>query len=216
MLLGIFTFLTTFRRACDAEELTHGHALPLIVFRLSGSAKTAFSDALNSTLGLKWYAIRTYGDASNWLLSKYEMYATMVNAYQDIITVKQQDREAPTAFMHRVETQRDHLNGLFKVQDVKDVFITGLSDLVQAHVRVLKDQLPDRTLSETVSTAQICWDGTSQLRLQLKITHPTAIEVAYATQDERATMDRPFTPVRMPTPPLAIAPPANRADICSN
>jgi len=29
---GIFTFLTTFRRACDAAGLTHGQALPLMVF----------------------------------------------------------------------------------------------------------------------------------------------------------------------------------------
>jgi len=54
-----------------------------------------------------------------------------------------------------VETQCDLLNGLFDIQDVTDVFITGLSDLVQAHVRVLNDQFPDRTLSETVATAQM-------------------------------------------------------------
>ena len=51
--LGIFTFLTTFRRACDAAELTHSQALPLMVFRLATNAKMAFSGALNSTLGRK-------------------------------------------------------------------------------------------------------------------------------------------------------------------
>jgi len=66
--LGIFTFLTTFRRACDAAELTHSQALPLMVFRLATNAKMAFSGALNSTLGRKRYVIRTYGDAVNWLL----------------------------------------------------------------------------------------------------------------------------------------------------
>ena len=214
--LGIFTFLTTFRRACDAAGLTHGQALPLMVFRLAGNAKMAFSGALNSTLGRKRYAIRTYGDAVNWLLSKYATHATMANAYQDIITMKQQDNEAPTAFGHRVETQCDLLNGLFDIQDVKDVFITGLSDLVQAHVRVLNDQFPDRTLSETIATAQMYWDGTNKLRLQLKITRPTAIKVAYATQDQRTTTERPFTPVRTPPPPRAAVPQANRADICYN
>ena len=108
-----------------------------MVFRLAGNAKMTFSGALNSTLGRKRYAIRTYGDAVNWLLSKYATHATMANAYQDIITMKQQDNEAPTAFGHRVETQCDLLNGLFNIQDVKDVFRTGLSDLLQAHVRVL-------------------------------------------------------------------------------
>jgi len=131
-----------------------------MVFRLAGNAKMAFSGALNSTLGRKRYAICTYGDAVNWLLSKYATHATMANAYQDIITMKQQDNEAPTAFGHRVESQCDLLNGLFDIQDVKDVFITGLLDLVQAHVRVLNDQFPDRTLSETVATAQMYWDGT--------------------------------------------------------
>jgi len=105
--LGIFTFLTTFRRACDAAGLNHGQALPLMVFRVARNAKMAFSGELNSTLGRKRYAIRTYGDAVNWLLSKYAIHATMANAYQDIITMKQQDNESPTAFGHRVKTQCD-------------------------------------------------------------------------------------------------------------
>jgi len=108
--LGIFTFLTTFRRACDAAGLTHGQAHPLMVFRLAGNAKMAFSGALGSTLGRKRYAIRTYGDAVNLLLSKYATHATMAHAYQDINAMKQQDNEAPTAFGHRVETQCDLLH----------------------------------------------------------------------------------------------------------
>ena len=214
--LGIFTFLVTFRRACDAAGMTHGQALPLMVFRLAGNAKMAFSGALNSTLGRKLYAIRTYGDAVNWLLSKYATQETMAHAYQDIITMKQQDKEAPTAFRHLAETQCDLLNCLFNIQDVNDVFITGLSDLVQAHVRVLIDQLPDRTLSETVATAQLYWDGTNKLRLHLNMTLPTATKVAHATQDQRTTTERPFTPVRTPPPPRAAVPKANRADISYN
>jgi len=213
---GIFTFLTTFRRTCDAAGLTHGQALPLMVFRQAGNAKMAFSGALNSFLGRKRFAIRTCGDAVNWLLSKYATHATKANAYQDIITMKQQDNEARTDFRHRVETQCDLLNGLFDSQDVKDGFITGLSDLVQAHVRVLNDQFPDRTLFETVATAQMYWDGTNKLRLQLKMTRPTAIKVAYATQDQRTTTERPFTPVRTPPTPRAAVPQANPADICYN
>jgi len=97
--LGIFTFLATFRRACDTAGLTQGQALPLMVFRLAGNAEMAFCGALNSTLGRKRYPIRTYGDAVNWLLSKTALHATMANAYQDIITMKQQDSEAPTVFV---------------------------------------------------------------------------------------------------------------------
>ena len=115
-----------------------------------------------------------------------------------------------------METQCDPLKGLFDIQDVKDVFITGLSDLVQAHVRVLKDQFPDRTLSETVATAKLYWDGTNKMRLQIEMTRPTAIKVAYATQDQRTTMERPLTPIRTPPTPRAAAPQANRADICYN
>jgi len=207
--LGIFTFLTAFRRACDAAGLTHGEALPLMVFRLAGNAKMAFSGALYITLGRKRYANRTYRDAVNWLLSKYATHATMANAYQDIITKKQQDNEAPTAFANRVETQCDFLKGSFNIQDDKDVFITGLSDLVQAHVWVLNDLFSDRTLSDTVATAQLYWDGTNELRLQLKMTRPTAIKVAYATQDQRTTTERPSTPVRTPPPPRAAVPQAS-------
>jgi len=60
------------------------------------------------------------------------------------------------------------------------------------------------------------WDGTNKLRLQLKMTRPTAIEVAYATQDQRTTTERPFTPVRTPPPPQAAVPQANRAGISYN
>jgi len=140
---GIFMFLTTLRPACVAAGLTHGQALPLMVFRIAGNAKMAFFGALNSTLGRKRYAIRTYGDAFNWLFLKNATHATMANAHKDIITLKQQDNEAPTAFGTRVESQCNVLNGLINIQDVKDVFITGLSDLVQAHVRVLNDRFPD-------------------------------------------------------------------------
>jgi len=177
--LGIFSFLTTFRRACDRAGLTHGQAFSLMVFRLAGNANMAFSGALNSTLERKRYGIRTYGDAVNWLPSKYATHATMANDFQGIITMKQRDNEAPTAFGHRVETQCDLLNGLFNIQDVKDVFITGLLDLVQAHVRALNHQFSDRTLSETVATAQMYWEGTNKLRLQLKMTRPTAIKVVF-------------------------------------
>jgi len=176
----------------------------------------AVSGALNSTLRRMRYAIRTYGDTVNWLLLKYATHATMVHAYQDIITMKQQDDEAPTAFGHRVETQCDLVNGSFDIQDVKNVLITGFLDLLQAHVRVLNDKFPDRTLSETVATAQMNWDGTNELRLQLKMTSRTAMKVAYATQDQRTTTERPFRPVRTPPPPRAAVPQANRADICYN
>jgi len=185
-----------------------------MVFRPAGNAQMPFFGALNSTLGRKLYAIRTYKDAFNWLLSKYATHATMANAYQDINKTKQQDNEAPTAFGHGVETQCDLLNGFFNIQDVKDVFITGLSDLLQAHVRVLNDQFPDWTLSERVATAQLYWDGTNKLRLQLKMTCPMAIKAAYATQDQRPKTERPFTPVRTPPPPRAAVPQANWADIC--
>jgi len=73
-----------------------------MVFRLAGNRKMAFSGALNSTIARKRYAIRTYGDAVNWILSNYATHATMANAYQDIITMKQQDSQAPTAFGRRV------------------------------------------------------------------------------------------------------------------
>ena len=49
--LGVLTFLTTFRRACDAAGLTNGQALPLLAFRLSGAVKRDFSSALNSKAG---------------------------------------------------------------------------------------------------------------------------------------------------------------------
>jgi len=59
-------------------------------------------------------------------------------------------------------------------------------------------------------------EGTHKLRLQLTMTRPTAIEVAYAKQDQRTTTERSFKPVRTPLPPRTAVPQANRADICYN
>jgi len=70
------------------------------------------------------------------------------------MTMKQEDKEASTAFGHCMQSQCDVSNGWFDIQDVK-VFITGHSDLVKAHVRVSNNQFPDRTLSETFATAQM-------------------------------------------------------------
>jgi len=150
--LNIFTFSTTFRRACDAAGVTHGQALPQLGFRLSGAAKRSLSSARNTRTGHKMYALRTYGDAINWLLAKYATHASMAKAYQDIITMKQNDREKPTAFGLRVETACDQRDGSFRVHDVKDVFIDGLSSIVQSHVRVMDAQFPDRSIADTVTS----------------------------------------------------------------
>jgi len=83
--------------------------------------------------------------------------------------MRQPDSESPTAVGLRVETQCDRLDGLFHAQDVKDVFINGLSEIIQSHVRVLDGQFPKRTLADTISTAQMYWDETNILRLSLKL-----------------------------------------------
>jgi len=219
--LGVFTFLTTFRRACDAAGLTHGQALPLLAFRLSGVAKGAFSSALNSKAGRRTYAIRTYGAAINWLLAKYTTHAVMASAYHDIITMRQPDNESPTAFGLRVETQCDRLDGLFHAQDVRDVFINGLSEIIQSHVPVLDGQSPKRTLADTISAAQMYWDGTNKLRLSLKLPRLQTTKVAYASPmpTRHTNVDRPF-PVTQPRARSRIPPtkesPQAMTDICYN
>jgi len=74
-----------------------------MVLRLAGNAQMASSGALNSNLGRTRHAIRTYGDTVTWLISKYATHATTAHTYQDIITMKQQDYKAPTAFGHGVK-----------------------------------------------------------------------------------------------------------------
>jgi len=195
--LNIFTFLTTFRRECDSAGLTHGQALPLLAFRLAGNAKRAFSSALNTRAGHKRYALATYGDAINWLLRKYATHAAMAKAYQDIITMKQADRETPTAFGVRVEEACDKLDGLFKAEDVKDVFINGLLAVVQPQVRVLDAEFPHRTFADTVSAAQMYWDGANELRASLKAARQATVKVGYAAEDPR-WVERPSPPSGAP------------------
>jgi len=221
--LGVFTFLTTFRRACDAAGLTHGQALPLFAFRLSGAAKRVFSSALNSKAGRRTYAIRTYVAAINWLLAKYATHAVMACAYHDNITMLQPDNESPTAFGLRVKTQCNRLDGLFHAQDVKDVFINGLSEIIQSRVRVLDGQFPKRTLADTISAAQMYWDRTNKLRLSLSLKLPRlqTTKVAYASPmpTRHTSVYRPF-PVTQPRARSRSSPPKEspqaRTDICYN
>jgi len=219
--LGVFTFLTTFRRTCDAAGLTHGQALLLLAFRLSGAAERAFSSALSSKAERRTYAIRTYGAADNWLLAKYATHAVMASAYHDNITMRQSDNELPTAFGLRVDTQCDRLDGLFHTQDVKDVFINGLSEIIQSHVRVMDGQFPQRTLADTISAAQMCWDGTNKFRLSLKLPRLQTTKVAYTSPmpTRHTNVDRPF-PVTQPRArsrsPHPKESPQARTDICYN
>jgi len=135
--------------------------------------------------------------------------------------MRQPDNESPTAFGLRVETQCDGLDGLFHAQDVKDVFINGLSEIIQSHVRVLDSQFPQRTLADTISAAQMYWDGTNKLRLSLKLPRLQTTKVAYASPvpTRHTNVDRPFpvTQTRAPSgsPPPKESPQA-RSDICYN
>jgi len=115
------------------------------------------------------YAIRTYCAAINWLQAKYATHAVVASANYDIITMIQPDNESPTASGLRVETQCDRLDGLFYAQDGKDVFINGFSEIIQSQVRVLDGWFPKRTLADTISAAQMYWDGTNKLRLSVKL-----------------------------------------------
>ena len=217
--LGIFTFLTTFRRACDAAGLTHGQAFPLLGFRLSGHAKRAFASATNTTSGNRRYALRTYGDAVNWLLAKYATHDAMSSAYHNIITLRQGFDEQPRAFGTRVETLCDRLDGLFHAQDVKDVFTNGLQDVIKSHVRVLDSQFPDRSLADTVTAAQMYWDGVVSLRQALRTTRSPSVKVAYAGEPlPRAapTVDRPFPDQRVAPPMATSHSPRRGPDRCYN
>jgi len=145
----------------------------------------------------------------------------MASAYHDFITMRQPDNESPKAFALRVETQCDILDGLFHAQDVKDVFINGLSDIIPSHVRVLDEQFPQRTLEDTITAAQMYWDGTNELRLSLKLPSLQTTKVAYASPMPtwHANVDR-FFPVTKPrarfrSPPPKESPQA-RTEICYN
>jgi len=145
----------------------------------------------------------------------------MASAYHDIITMRQPDNESPTAFGLRVKTQCDRLDGLFHAQDVKDVFINGLSEIVQSHVWLLDGQFPKRTLADTISAAQMYWDGTNKLRLSLELPRLQTTKVAYASPmpTRHTNVDR-FFPVtqlraRSRSPPPKESP-QSRTDICYN
>jgi len=152
-----------------------------LAFRLSGAAKRAFSSSLDSKAGHHIYAIRTHGAAIFWLLANYATHAVMASAYHDVIQMRQPDTQSPTAFGLRFETQCDRLDGLFHAQDVKDVFINGLSEIIQSHVRVLDGRFPKRTLAVTISAAQTYWDGKNKLLLSLELPRLQTSKVAYAS-----------------------------------
>ena len=133
----------------------------------------------------------------------------------------QPDNESPTAFGLRVETHCDRLDGQFHTQDVKDVLINDLSEIIKSRVRVLDGQFPQRTLADTISAAQMYWDGTNKLRLSLKLPRLQTTKVAYASPmpTRQTNVDRPF-PVTQPRSRSRSLPPKEspqaKTDICDN
>jgi len=145
----------------------------------------------------------------------------MASAYHNIIKMRQPDIEAPTGFGLRIETQCDRLDGLFHAKDVRDVFINGLSKIIQAHFRVLDGHFPKRTLADTISAAQMYWDRTNKLRQSIKLPRLQTTKVAYASPmpTRHTNVDLPF-PVTQPrarssSPPPRESPQA-RTDIRYN
>jgi len=134
----------------------------------------------------------------------------MSGSYFNIITMTQPENEAPTVFVLRVEAQCDQLDGLF-------VFINGISEIIRSHVRALDGQFQDRTLADTISAAQMSWEGTNKLRQSLKPPRTQLSKVSYASPmpTRPVNVDRPF-PVTQPPARSRSPLPPGRTDICYN
>ncbi|GAB0495959.1 hypothetical protein MMPV_007269 [Pyropia vietnamensis] len=217
--LGIFGFLITFRRACDAAGLTHGQAFPLMPFRLAGAAQQAFSNAVNAEKEPGQYDIVTYGDGVNWLLRRYATQTLLSEAYHDIITMTQLESEQPRLFGARVESACERLGGLFRPQDVKDFFINGLSDQIRPSMRALNSQFPDRAMADLVYDAQAYWQSGAKLRQLMRLNRAPLIKVSQVEHDHMRTVDRPFVPTPGTVPRATVAPGPmgpKSTDVCYN
>jgi len=144
----------------------------------------------------------------NWLLAKYGTHAVMASAFHEVFTMRRPDNESATALELRVETQCDRIDGLFHAQKVKDFFINGFCEIMQSQIRVLNGQLPKYTLADTISAAQMYWDGTNKLTLLLEMPCLQTTKVVYTSPmpNQNTNGDRPF-PVAQPlarsrSPPL--------------
>lgn len=166
--LGICGFLSTFKRACDAAGASHGQALPLLSFRLAGAAKQSFVSAASHSSTRDRYAIRTYGDAVNWLLQKNATPDKLNEAYTEIISAPQEQEEAPRTFGERVERMCDRLDGLFSGGDIVDTFINGLHEAIKAHVLTFQMTKNRVSLPEAITTAQIYWTGIQKLKVDMR------------------------------------------------
>ncbi|GAB0498244.1 hypothetical protein MMPV_009585 [Pyropia vietnamensis] len=217
--LGIFGFLITFRRACDAAGLTHGQAFPLMPFRLAGAAQQAFSNAVNAEKEPGQYDIVTYGDGVNWLLRRYATQALLSEAYHDIITMTQLESEQPRLFGARVESACERLGGLFRPQNVKGFFINGLSDQIRPSMRALNSQFPDRAMADLVYDAQAYWQSGAKLRQLMRLNRAPLIKVSQVEHDHMRTVDRPFVPTPGTVPRVTVAPGPmgpKSTDVCYN
>lgn len=176
---------------------------------------------MNHTSASKRHALKTYGDGFNWLLAKCATHDALSSAYHNIITLKQGDDEAPRAFGTRVETLCDRLDGLFHNQDVKDVFVNGLSEIIRPHVGVLDGQFRDRSLADTVKAAQMYWVGANKLRQFIRpprahLTKVSLIGESSTSHQTGCTVDRPFPDQRPRPGPSPPSSPRPTADVCFN
>lgn len=159
----------------------------------------------------------------NWLHKNYATHSVVSAAHHNVITMTQTDTEVPLTFAARVEVSCDRMCSFFSAQDVKDVFINGLSDLVRPNVRALDSRFADQHMSEAVAAAQGFWEGIVSLRQTLKTNRTPLIKISQVVQQSPRTVEQPFVPIPtgrpVPPAPLAIqaGPKTNRpVDVCFN
>jgi len=166
--LGIFGFLSTFKRACDSAGATHGQAFPLLSYRLAGDAKIAFVAACSTCDTRHRFEINTYGEAVNWLLQKYATLDLLKEAYAAIIAARQEQEEAPRSFADRLERMCGRLDGLILRSDIVDTFVNGLHETIKGHVVTFQMTKTSLSLPEAVTAAQIYWTGVQKMKVDIR------------------------------------------------
>jgi hypothetical protein len=154
--LEIIPFLTRLREVSEEAGLSEGVLLRLLPDLLAEPALTAFRSTHPSS----------YPVALRWLLLTYAPEAQVSEYWRRLQQSRQTESESPAEFALRIQMEAAKMGTLISPQELKALFESGLIDATRHLLRATLIPDPNRTLTDSVSTAEALAKALSAQKLE--------------------------------------------------
>ena len=142
-ILEIIPFLSRLREVSDEAGLSEGMLLRIIPDLLVEPSLTAFRSVHP----------RSYPGALRWFLLTYAPESTVADYWRRLQQSRQKESETPNEYALRLQLEAAKLGSIIPSQELKALFEDGLVDATRYLLRATINTDPNRTLTDSVTTA---------------------------------------------------------------